>query len=81
MSKFDDYANHIDAQVEVGTSCFGGALAGSLPVDSRRFSQVSISSGGFTSTDSLGFFTGRFPFPRSSRYKIKGEVINVKCNA
>ena len=72
MSKFDSYANNVERQINIG-----GGFAGSLPVDSRRFSQVSISTGGtFTSANDLGFFTRVWQEPR---YKITGEVINVKC--
>ncbi len=67
MSKFDSCA---------GGTLFGNTFAGSLPVDNRRFTQVSISTGGtFTSADSLGFFTGR---REPERYKITGVVINFK---
>ena len=63
MSKFD------------GSVLFGSAFAGSLPVDSRRFSQVSVGGSAFTSIDNLGFFTGR---REPERYKITGVVINFK---
>ncbi len=71
MSKFDSYANNVERHINIG-----GGFAGSLPVDNRRFSQVSISTGGtFTSADDLGFFTRAWQEPA---YRITGVVINFK---